>query len=59
MADIHPKNDVPELPADENAQRRRAYAQPRLRHLGTVRQLTLGVSGGFAETGSTHKATRT
>lgn len=39
---------------------RRAYSAPRLRHLGSVRELTLGATSGiFADGGATRRRTRT
>lgn len=35
---------------------RRPYSAPRLRHLGSVRELTLGGTAGMAEGGGTFRA---
>ncbi len=42
-----PKNDA--VDATVNEGRRRPYHAPRLRRLGSVRELTLGMSGQFNE----------
>jgi hypothetical protein len=42
-------------PASEGAALRRPYRAPRLRHLGSVRELTLGGSKGKTEGGGTFK----
>jgi hypothetical protein len=45
----------PPAPAAGGASRR-PYSPPRLRHLGSVRELTLGGTAGMAEGGGTFRA---
>ena len=40
-------------PRDETAAARRPYRAPKLRHLGSVRELTLGGTNGMSEGGGT------
>lgn len=44
-----------ETPAGTVGAKRRVYRAPELRHLGSVRELTLGGTGPLAEGGGTRK----
>ncbi len=55
MSDSGEKKDVAEAKASETTPAKKPYTAPKLRHLGSVRELTLGSSGGDFDGGITTK----
>lgn len=53
MSDSGEKKDVAEAKASETTPAKKPYTAPKLRHLGSVRELTLGSPAGPCADGTT------